>query len=682
MSIPTAGQTGKRSRTGCSVCLTRKRKCDEDWREDGSCQRCFKSGLECIRLPSRSSAETSRVLPKIRYLSSSKPPIQSTNPRAPSTSHTSNPIPSTSNTLPDSNNPLPLAPTTHPQPSFTPPQNEVPPTTAIPNTQASSSSLDYDPFLPPLVAYDFPIPLPSPILFEFPYAPTNVVSTTSSIPPTAAPLSEPSGFPPPAAAAAAAHQPWAFAEQTDVSEYGVLANSAVNSVRVGIEMSLGMSPVGASGSSARFGGAAAGEGEDTVIAVDGVEDDGPEHEVYKLYASINPFRDPLYISLTDVFFRSFPQKKRREIYEYFDSYMSQHETARSAALAISLLYYARNQLNGSPKQKRLLVHSRSMLFRALDLLHRTPSLPLDVVLCSTTDLAYCQIESIGGAGVQGLMMIAGLFVKSRLGDDYTLDFELVLSSHQFLLLMFAYYDILHTIVMPFPHLVITSYKGMPGSRSPLVPTPEYETWLKNIASSPLTVHQGLPVALALCFAGISTLASEMMNGLDLGETMRRAGEIAQAIRSWKAEIHYDNDEELGSYKAIVEATTQEMWRQAALIYLHYSIHRMGCMAQALRNPALQIIQLGTITYSPPNGEQDLHLAMSHRACPWFLAATCAISPQEREQCRTGLKMCGTHRGFRETLEAAEFIWARVDREGHTFDWRTALVDAHLYPCFI
>ncbi|KAM0747370.1 hypothetical protein T439DRAFT_383492 [Meredithblackwellia eburnea MCA 4105] len=650
--------TGKRSRTGCSVCLTRKRKCDEDWRENGSCQRCHKAGLECVRMPPRPPAETSRVLPELRYLEPAKLPLQTSNTRGKtSTSNTPmhNPIPSTS-----SSSSLPTdIPLTNLPTAFQPPPFRLEPTKQP--TAGPAYSVPPE-LLPPLDAFNFPISLPGPTVSEFHQYPAQQQSYPFLPALDSGPRQPELDL----------FDPWAFADQMDVSEYGVTVNSAANNTRIGIEMSLGAK----AGSEGLFGR------PENLNPVDDIEQAGSEAEVYKLYASVNVFRDPLYVSLNDVFLRSFPWSLRRTIHEYYDSQMSQHELNRAAALAVTLLYYARNQPNGSPKQKRLLVHSRSMLLRALDILRKTPSLPLEVVLMGTLDLAYCQIESIGGAGVGEIMSIASLFAKAGLGENYILDFLPVVARRQIALLFFAYYDILRAIVMPVPDPVLKQFKWLPGSRmtTPAEAT-QREIWLKEVAANPMSVHHGLPVALVICFAGITTLATEMAK-LDIAETRRRANEIEESIRTWRAEIHYDDDEDLASYKAIVEATTQEMWRQAALIYLHSTIHKIGFMAQALRNPTLQIIQLGTITYRKESGELDLHSSMSRRACPWFLAATCAISPQEREQCRIGLKMCGTHRGFRETLEAAEFIWARVDREGHTFDWRMALVEARLYPCFL
>ncbi|KAM0748683.1 hypothetical protein T439DRAFT_349397 [Meredithblackwellia eburnea MCA 4105] len=653
--------TGKRSRTGCSVCLTRKRKCDEEWMENGSCKRCHRGGLECIRNPGKTPAETTRVLPELRYLASSKPPIKTTNSRgkqkesptaatatSPSNSHITTQAPLT---------PFQGLENSHLQ-TAPPPAYQQPLFQASTSTQPSASSISpaVDTFLPPLNAFEFPIPF-SGALSEFHYFPTYSSRpypspTTSSFPP--APLNPSS---------TSLTDPWKFSDLLDVSEYGVMATSAANDVRVGIEMTLGAG-----------------------MAVDGVcrggEDPGPEDEVYKLYLNIDPYRDPLYVHLNDLYLRSFPKKVRLQLHQYYETYMSQHETTRTAALAVALLYYARNQPNGSPKQKRLLIHSRSLFLHALDLLRKIPSLPLEIVLMATLDLSYCQIESIGGAGVGGIMSIAEIFVKVRLGENYVLDFLQALTPQHIYLVFFVFYDIVRTISMPVPRRPIVQVKGTPGLG--IIPSPEESrqrgVWLKEIASNPMSVHLGMPVALALCFAGIATLAAEM-DGLAQTEILQRASEIEEAIRTWRAEIHYDEDESLGSYKAIVEAMTQEMWRQAALICLNYSIHKFGSMAQAIRRPALQIIQLGTVTHRPPS-EVDLHTSMSHRACPWFLAATCAISPYEREQCRLGLKMCGAQRGFRETLEAAEFLWAKVDSEGHTFDWRTALVGAHLYPCFI
>ncbi|KAM0747955.1 hypothetical protein T439DRAFT_383018 [Meredithblackwellia eburnea MCA 4105] len=600
MSRRGTASTGKRSRTGCSVCLTRKRKCDEEWMENGSCQRCHKAGLECIRNPARPSSETTRVLAELRYLEPSKPPIPTTNSRGKQPTPTApTPVPTSSTSAIPPITPVNSCPAEQNNLSHRPGAQGAsfhePLFNLTSQSSTSSSFPAMDTFLPPLRAFELPVPLLGPTSSAFLYHPTP--------------------HQPERAPSTASHNRTVFdnsynsAKQLDVTEYEILANLATNNARLGIEMA------------SRSGGGYKGGGESAVDGVSDADNVGRDDEVYMLYANVNAFRDPLYVSLNDSYYRSFPKRIRLRLHQEYDSYMSTYEVTRSSSLAMSLLYYSRNQPNGSPKQQRLLAHSQSMYFRTMELLQRTPTLPLEVIIYATLDLYYCQIESIGGAGVSGAMSLADLFVKSRLGEDFELDFSAILSPRHIPLLFYAYYDILRAVASPTPRRLMTEFKGMPG-RSVILPLcPDDRKWLKGVSASPFGVHLGLPIPLALCFAGIATLEADM-DSEDTTSTLLRANEIEEAIRAWKPEIPYDNDEPLGGYKAIVAATTQEMWRQAALIYLHSSIHKMGCMSRALRIPTLQILQLGSVTYGDSPGESDHQTSMSHRACAWFFAATC------------------------------------------------------------
>lgn len=46
-------------------------------------------------------------------------------------------------------------------------------------------------------------------------------------------------------------------------------------------------------------------------------------------------------------------------------------------------------------------------------------------------------------------------------------------------------------------------------------------------------------------------------------------------------------------------------------------------------------------------------ACATRSVPWFLAATVAIQPADREMCRKGLTGCGPQKGYQDNLAAIE-----------------------------
>mgnify|MGYP001570878417 FL=1 len=99
------------------------------------------------------------------------------------------------------------------------------------------------------------------------------------------------------------------------------------------------------------------------------------------------------------------------------------------------------------------------------------------------------------------------------------------------------------------------------------------------------------------------------------------------------------------------------------------------MRQILRLGARQIVQ-------PADDVSGSVYAGSVRGCPWFLAATVALLPDDRERCRQALDACGPQRVYRDNLDAAERIWEVTDSAGWAVDWKDLMEKEGRFIAFL
>ncbi|GAA6064092.1 hypothetical protein JCM10212_003450 [Sporobolomyces blumeae] len=187
---------------------------------------------------------------------------------------------------------------------------------------------------------------------------------------------------------------------------------------------------------------------------------------------------------------------------------------------------------------------------------------------------------------------------------------------------------------------------------------------------------------------------------------------------------------------IEKLATAEMWRYACILFLYQAVFRHGSLSIVVRSALSQILQLGArmlhnhpiqtsslaAASFPPTGSVDSTPAASNpllastassqprstgaappapapppasdpstddyvsacstRAVPWFLAATVATLPGDRDLCRKGLSVCGKQKGYRDNLDAVERIWDVVDQNGWCVDWRALLQSEKRFVGFL
>ncbi|GAA5857992.1 hypothetical protein JCM8547_006654 [Rhodosporidiobolus lusitaniae] len=316
-------------------------------------------------------------------------------------------------------------------------------------------------------------------------------------------------------------------------------------------------------------------------------------------------------------------------------------------------------------------------------------LPLAARLLACYDLSTYQYDRFGNEACNAVLLVADFFVTQKLGPSPLIDFSLLNDFTGHLVHPFVWLDVLRCLCLGSrrPHF---SFPSLPGSSSFSPVTPPG-------AFSPFP---GIPVVLMLCMAAIAELDMDRKEGKVGEEEVReKAGRIEGVLREWKPDPPTGHEvEDLGKY--FEEVQTQEMWRQAIIIYLYQSIHHHSPVSRVLISCMQAILKIGVPlldSYIPPssalaadtptsvfcsNGDPtvDEVTAWSEkyygppaaRSGPFFLAGTVALHPHDRALCRRGVIAAGPLRGFQDNLDALERIWAVQDETGRCEDWREVL----------
>ena len=202
----------------------------------------------------------------------------------------------------------------------------------------------------------------------------------------------------------------------------------------------------------------------------------------------------------------------------------------------------------------------------------------------------------------------------------------------------------------------------------------------------LRVHLGIPAAILAALAQISNLAADPMN-LETPRGVEIAAEIEEALRAWRPEIRSGMTASCLAETVAVQAMWCEvsplgasglcsvLMLQVARILMHQQLYNRGILSSPIRASLTEFLRTAQAIPDPAQstGDDSRLFVRASRACAWFIASTCAISPQERRECLEGLNACGTEKVFRENAKAIQVMWEEMDVKGRPpEDWRAFL----------
>ncbi|GAA5904803.1 uncharacterized protein JCM6883_003912 [Sporobolomyces salmoneus] len=405
--------------------------------------------------------------------------------------------------------------------------------------------------------------------------------------------------------------------------------------------------------------------------------------------------DPVYNAFNEGFFRSLPKPVRDIVVKRIYGLANSHELSRNASMAMVMLYRLRMQSSSDENpeasaeaQARLLAQSDKYFQAAME--HLQKPIPFEAKLVATLDLQAYQFDQFGAAASNAILLLMEYFIHESLGSQPALDLSAIRSSVDVLYVAFAFTDAIRCICIP-KRRTVFAFSNLPGETSASSPS----TVLADVNTSEtpsIETHLGLPVGLLLCIAATANLSAEMEALPD--EVVKFKGDaIEKAIRSWRPTALDTGNNDSASY--IEKLATAEMWRHACILFLYQAVFRHGSLSLVVRSALQQILQIGArvlnnhpiqtssiplrasesgARHAPDPSYEDYFNACSTRAVPWFLAATVAVLPNDRELCKKGLSICGKQKGYQDNLDAVERIWEVVDTQGWTVDWR-ALVQS-------
>lgn len=206
-------------------------------------------------------------------------------------------------------------------------------------------------------------------------------------------------------------------------------------------------------------------------------------------------------------------------------------------------------------------------------------------------------------------------------------------------------------------------------------SPGHEPGLRN--------HLGIPALVLAAIAQINNLAARS-DVLGMPRGIEMAAKIAEDLQNWRPEIRSGMTASCLAETVAVQAmwcevswprtrlVRLELMAQVAKILMHQHLYKRGILSKSIRACLTEFLRTAQAipdrTHS--NGDDSRLFVSASKACAWFVASTCAISPQERIHCLRELNACGNEKVFRENAKAIEALWQEMDSTGQPpADWR-------------
>ncbi|KAJ1305029.1 hypothetical protein OPQ81_000069 [Rhizoctonia solani] len=165
---------------------------------------------------------------------------------------------------------------------------------------------------------------------------------------------------------------------------------------------------------------------------------------------------------------------------------------------------------------------------------------------------------------------------------------------------------------------------------------------------------GCPDILTILMARTSALRHTPISS---EEKVARGHEIEQLMRDWKFQPVVAQRSAL----RVARLASQEIWRHAAILYIHQSIFKSDSSHPIVKSSVKSIIQIAsTLT---PGANPDCFLSV-----PYFIAGSFAIAQKDRYTLRSRLLTSGNERFLRNLVSALDDLWKETDATGNLTTW--------------
>ncbi|EUC57282.1 fungal Zn(2)-cys(6) binuclear cluster domain protein [Rhizoctonia solani AG-3 Rhs1AP] len=165
---------------------------------------------------------------------------------------------------------------------------------------------------------------------------------------------------------------------------------------------------------------------------------------------------------------------------------------------------------------------------------------------------------------------------------------------------------------------------------------------------------GCPDVLTILLARTSVLRHACVS---TEEKVARGREIQQLMQDWQFQPLYSQRSAL----RVARLAAQEIWRHAAILYVHQSIFKSDSSHPLVKNSVKTIIQIvSTLT---PGVNPDCFLSV-----PYFIAGSFATTTRDRYTLRSRILSSGNEIFLRNLATALDDSWRATDSTGSLTTW--------------
>ncbi|CEL55083.1 hypothetical protein RSOLAG1IB_01091 [Rhizoctonia solani AG-1 IB] len=236
---------------------------------------------------------------------------------------------------------------------------------------------------------------------------------------------------------------------------------------------------------------------------------------------------------------------------------------------------------------------------------------------------------------------AAHLVKVILGSD-TIDLLNLRGEQAFDLCCFVWCDILDSMSTSRP------------TRFKYISDLEHVTQVDIGPDSGIEWIYGCPNVLAVLLARTTALRHAQLSN---EEAALQGSELAQMIRTWQ----FRRVEAIGSLLRVSRIAAQEIWRHAAILYVHHAILKSDSSQPFVKDSVKNIIKLASTL--KPGVTPDCFLA-----APYFIAGTFAVSQKDRYTLRSRLMSCGNGGYLWNLARTLDELWKESDATGRLTSW--------------
>lgn len=225
-----------------------------------------------------------------------------------------------------------------------------------------------------------------------------------------------------------------------------------------------------------------------------------------------------------------------------------------------------------------------------------------------------------------------------------------------------------------------AYGGTPSSSiatdSVTLSTLNSEMLAQDLQKGPLYEYEFLSCLscdIIECLLHICNLDADIHEGL-LSPIVKkgRIEEVECMIRQARL-VRKNNNDGAAFVRSIA---VHEMWRQAALIQFYQRILNLGALASKVQRALQEILSLADMlsTTLSPSETWDMWMV-------WFLASTVAITPEQRKKCILYLEALGSEQAIMDNLVIIKQLWKASDETGYPQDWYSIAEANGLSVCY-